>query len=253
MSRRSSISGPAKDSRDASELLYFLEGPFALLDTGGKDLELLALQPQHMHYPPGFTAILNEISLPSGSYRLKIDGIQDPTKIVDPGKGKGNDPIVLDKCREKCNLDKSLVYCHILIPKPTEIWPVMPEKAKIAPSKSDLPKATSRMYATKLLLRYKHVDLSSIALDVVGTSTTVEPLQFPWTPAIVPVGGVGILTFDMQRKDLMQMSPHKHAEKAFILRSHMLGIERYVEYPLMDPEGGPHSDCQVTQILIDTD
>jgi hypothetical protein len=249
------ITGGMKPASDWGNLQLFLEGPFALVEQKNY-IDILAIQPGQMHFPPGFTASLNEAAFCPGDYKLSLKRHSRVPRSRIMKTGAAKSPVILDTYKGEVDPDPKLVYLKLEVPIPNEIWPLLPDQAKIAETGAGLRSAPLHWYGTRLVLTYAGVDLS--AIQFTGTPKNpacpkeiVHKPKFPCPAEVTELNGVGVLTFDMQRRDT-SADPYDHAKMAFKMRSEMLGIERSIDYPapLIRRERGIHNDCRATGLLI---
>ncbi len=275
---------PQANPSPIANLQLVLAGPFVVCDTGGNTLRVLvpnvienppdiAPGTDFSHYPPGFTATLNETSLQEGptlvppkDFSLQLPGYKPHKPLVFSDSVALIDQVkVTQPANSVCLAQSDDVYAVLTIPKPDEIYGMLPETATIThPAASNVKVISTAVagpakYATQFLLFYRNVDLTKV--HVCQGTTVFWPKPTALTNCGTPpagaqplfrnVGGQAVLTFDMRRKmeDLPSPDPHNPAQAnphAQFVNGAMVkaaGVNRTLSFPVPQAQHVSHGDC----------
>lgn len=262
-----SQSAPSRvDQSHKANLEILLEGPAAVCRSaqGNKDNLVVLMPAAQGHFSPGIDTDLSQTLLCQGDYLLDVG-----RRKAGKAKERAVTGITIDELENSCTPDSSK-YLSITMISPDEIIPT-------APSEIVGPILGGNRFASKLLLRYKDVDLNSFRLSrqdkalsclvqkVIGTTDTSTnsslnnstTVALPWTPRFVSLPEVRIV-LSMQPIDVQNLGA-AHVQAAYGATLKMLGIgsgensnspKEFHELAHMGMLGPPHGDCLPPQILV---
>jgi hypothetical protein len=266
----------------ARNLELVLDGPFLVCENvGTKTLTIAVPNLEGTHYVPGFVSELGYLPLGTDGkgalfgpkYHLAADGVQSVISWTD--SKRRNRHMVLKPERKAAqkpaayfysekggcsNQDKSLVSYKFTVPVPDEVWALNPTEGRIfitdqndvSSYKGECDKNDSGCnYSTRLVLRYKQVNLKTLKIDTQCNATTCT-MNDHWVPnSSADLGSE--FEIELSAEPMPSDDERAHEKRAFKAASTLSGVHRDLNFPARSPLSPVlHKLCQVPPVFLCT-
>jgi len=225
------------------DLHVLLSGPFVLRNDEDW-FRILIPDLMDTHYKPGFTASNNAAELDNGVWTVSFD----KQKKRDPRDPVNTDGTPLDMfCWPRTQ--NSSAFATVRLPTPDCVYGLSPANAEISSDTDTLDDPPNYTYATKVVLIYESVDLSSV--KIFPTPDWHSPQD---KPDLVPLGSAAQLLLDMQ--PIVVPTSEDHAMMAYRNMAKMVGVNRFMRQGSamsnidLNLERAKYNDCGAALMLV---
>jgi hypothetical protein len=267
---------------NGQNLQLILEGPFVVCENlDAKSLTIFLPNLQGTHYVPGFTSNFGNLPLGTnghgGTSGSKYHVAKDEVAItihadhwpdgnshpmaLNPPRRVGQEPAAYfysenGDCHQ---LNRNLASIMFTVPFPDEVWATNPTGVSVAITdhngkyKGECQQHGKQFCpdATKLVLRYKGVDLKTLEIDTMckagaGKCTANDNWHVDTSAAIG-----GEFEIALSAEPIPSHDEEGHVKTAFRSASQLSGVDRYLTYPPHPKEDVvTHQVCQTPMIFL---